>query len=230
MGKIKGDKMKTMFILLMCVFTLSIANASEKRYEIKSAQVTYTISGSGETMGMKTSISGEASLLFTDYGKKELSSETVNQTIMGQTQTDKTMTKIDGDKIYSVDFEDRTISEMSIQQFAQYSPQQGEKAMQQMGAKKIGSDKVLGYKCENWEYSGSTICFYKGIMLKSVANAMGTTQTQIATKIDLNPKITSKSFTLPNFKTQQTQSPQEGMPSPEEMNQLLDSLKNMYGN
>lgn len=222
--------MKAFYILLICCFSVVFAIAQEKCYEISSAQIQYTITGSGNMMGMATKISGNASLLFTDYGQKEISNETIVQTMMGQKETTKTMTKVDGDTIYSVDFEEKTINTMSLEDFAQYSQKKGKNAMEQMGAKKLGTQKVLGYTCENWEFQGSQICFYKGIELKSTSTVMGLNQTKIATQIDINPKITKQSFVLPNFKTQRSSAAQQGMPSTEEMNIMLDSIQNMYGN
>lgn len=221
--------MKTINILLLCGALTVFANAQEKRYELKSAKILYSINGSGKMMGMNTKLSGEASLLFTDYGKKELSSETTTQDIMGQKEITKSMTKIENDTIYSVDFEEQTINTMSLKQFAQYSPQKGEQTLKEMGAKKVGYDTVLGYKCENWEFQGTKTCFYKGVLLKSTSSMMGVTQTQIATKIDFDPKITKNSFDLPKFKAQEMTQDEE-MPSNEEMNKMLESIKNMYGN
>ncbi len=51
--------------------------------------------------------------------------------------------------------------------------QTGKEMMIQMGGKKVGTDKVLGYPCDVWDLMGVKQCMYKGLPLKVESNIMG---------------------------------------------------------
>jgi hypothetical protein len=77
--------------------------------------------------------------------------------------------------------------------------QAGEKMLKQMGGKKIGTDKVLGYTCDVWEVLGTKQCLYKGVTLKIVSNIMGIKNTEVATRAEFDIDLSEHDFKLPDF-------------------------------
>jgi hypothetical protein len=75
----------------------------------------------------------------------------------------------------------------------------GEAMLKQMGGKKIGTDKVLGYTCDVWEMMGTKQCIYKGIPLKIESNVMGLKNTEVATKAEFDISISDEDLKLPDF-------------------------------
>jgi flagellar biosynthesis GTPase FlhF len=75
----------------------------------------------------------------------------------------------------------------------------GEAMMKQMGGKKTGTDKVLGYTCDVWEVMGTKQCLYKGIPLRVETDVMGIKNTEIATKASFGISISSDDFKMPDF-------------------------------
>jgi hypothetical protein len=77
--------------------------------------------------------------------------------------------------------------------------QTGEKMMKQMGGKKTGTDKVLGYTCDVWELMGTKQCIYKGITLSLESNIMGIKTREVATKAAFDIPLSKEDFKLPDF-------------------------------
>jgi hypothetical protein len=116
--------------------------------------------------------------------------------------------------------------------------------MKEMGGKKIGEEKVLGYNCEVWELMQSKIWLHKGILLKQEANIMGTKHTTVATSVKFNVSISDKEFKLPDYprKTmdqmmqEKMQRPGNNEPgqmpqmTPEQMQQMQEMMKSFSGN
>jgi hypothetical protein len=226
----------TTLMVLICFGTL--LNAGSKRYEVKSGVIEYTLNGESNMMGMKSKISGSAKTVFKAWGAVERSEQTSQTSVMGNTQSTHTMTKIMDQKVYVVDFNQRVIYEYTPQML-ESSPNQdlaktGKEMMKSMGAKKIGEENFMGYRCEVWEMMGTKIWLYKGIMLKSHTEMMGVTHTTEATKIDFSASVSEDDLKLPDFpvrKPPAMPSPGENdMPqmTPEQMQQMQEMMKN-YG-
>lgn len=210
-----------------------------QRYGVKSGIVHYKTSGSGNIMGMTTKTNGESILAFKKYGHVSLQKGKTTQTVMGEKKVEENLVKLDGNTIYAVDEEKKTIFKKTFSSNDKNAAilGGGEKALKQMGGKKIGKDKVLGYKCDIWEISGGTICVYKGIALRSKVSIMGITQEEVATKIKFNIPVSNKTFVLPKYpiKTQDdmmkdlNKQMKDGMKnaSPEEKKQMMEMMKQM---
>ncbi|MCH9813531.1 MAG: hypothetical protein K0U47_06255 [Epsilonproteobacteria bacterium] len=231
--------LKLLTAIAVLTTAISTLSADLKRYDVKSGIIEYTISGSMNIMGMSSKTSGEGKIIFKDWGVLEKSEQTTSTTTMGRTQTTEESTLIKEGKIYTIDHNEKVIVEIdpaSMQETDKQDMQKmGKEMLKKMGGKQIGDGKVLGYKCEIWEVMGSKMWIYKGIPLKTEANIMGTNQTMIAKSAKFNLLISDKKFTLPDYpqKTVQ-QMMQEGggdqrMPSPEEMKQMQEMMKN-FGN
>jgi len=176
-------------------------------YELRSGKVTYEIKGSGNPMGTTMKIAGKKRLIFNNYGAESITEENKvkKQTIMGRTHVVKThtMTYIKDGVAYLVDFKQNNITrrdDMGIDAFAgQNMKQLGEKMLKQMGGKKTGTDKVLGFTCDVWELKGIKQCIYKGVTLKITSDVMGLKTQEVATKAEFDIPLQKDSFKLPNF-------------------------------
>ena len=182
-----------------------------KMYGVESGKIDYTISGSGNIMGVETKVAGKKRILFKEYGAKSLTEENqVQKTVMGgksNIQKPHKLTYLDGAILYSADMEEKRITRMQNPAIAMMgalgggkSPMEmGEVMLKKMGGKKIGTDKVLGYTCDVWEAMGTKQCIYKGIPLKIESNVMGIKNTEVATKAEFDISIPDEDFKLPDF-------------------------------
>ena len=191
---------------------LLVAGSSQVHiYDIKSGKVTYEIKGSGNIMGSTMKIVGKKRLIFDNYGASSVTEENKiqKQNIMGQTQVTKshTMSYLKNGVVYVVDFDQKSITRMENMGMGMASAMGGQKSMAQvgkemlkkMGGKKVGEDKVLGYRCEVWDLKGIKQCIYKGVTLKTTTNFMGLKTQEVATKAEFDISIPKESFKLPNF-------------------------------
>jgi len=202
----------SMMVLLGSSLAFSGASQMQK-YEVKSGKVDYEIKGSGDIMGMvKIKTIGKKRVIFDEYGVQNLVEENKveKKTTQGQTETTKshTMVYMKDSILYQVDFSKKRIMRMQNPATAMGAllggdksmKQTGEAIMKQMGGKKIGSDKVLGYTCDVWQIMGSVKqCMYKGIPLKVESDMMGMKNREIATKIEFDISIAKEDFELPDF-------------------------------
>jgi hypothetical protein len=198
-------------VLVTCAVSVYGADQMQ-RYDVKSGKVDYKIKGSGNVMGMaQIKTVGKKRIVFDDYGAKSLEErvEVKKETTMGQTQTTKTHTLVymDGDAVYSVDFNRKQITKtdnmgkamLGAMGNGKSAKEAGLAMMKKMGGKKIGTDTVLGYTCDVWELMGTKQCIYKGITLKIESDIMGLKQTEVATKADFDISTDADTFRLPDF-------------------------------
>lgn len=221
-------------IVWVCIGTL--LNAEAKRYEVKSGIIEYTLKGESNMMGMKSKISGSARTVFKAWGEIELSEQKSQTTVMGETEESHAMTKVMNQKLYVVDFDQQIIYEYTPEMLAGSTNSElvnkGKEMMQSQGARKVGEEKFMGYRCEVWEMTGTKVWLYKGVMLKSQTSMMGVTHTTEATKIDFGTSVSKNDLKLPNFPIQKPSSmpkqEERDMPqmSPEQMEQMQEMMKN----
>ncbi len=194
------------FATVCLIFSPAFAK-NVKRYTIESGEVHYKIEGSSDLGVIKTSSTGTKDLYFKDYGLLILEDEKqVDQTTGMESKTTKThkMTKTDKNKIYTVNFDNKFISVMNDPALLMYQGdnmgKDAEKMLLGMGGKKLGSDNVLGYKCNIWELMGVRQCLYKDqVPLWLETNMMGVKSKTTAVSAKFNKKVSNKHFKLPNF-------------------------------
>jgi hypothetical protein len=68
-----------------------------------------------------------------------------------------------------------------------------------MGAKFLGNENILGYKCDIWELGEYKIWVYNSVPLKQISKSLGVEQMQIAKNANFNIDIKDNKFKLPNF-------------------------------
>ncbi|CAA6815788.1 MAG: Unknown protein [uncultured Sulfurovum sp.] len=181
-----------------------------KKYALKSGEIDYEIIGSMDMMGSTSKTTGTKKLIFSEYGSHELTElkKIEEQNMMGEKRTLKTHT-LDYMKeasLYKVDFNKKNIQRMQVPALAMMMGtgeenmlEKGQKMLESMGGKKLGTDKVLGYECEIWSLMGSKQCLYKGIPLKVETDIMGVTNLEVATKIEFDKSIDKTVYKLPEF-------------------------------
>ncbi len=192
-----------------------------KRYNVKSGIVKYKINIQGKVMGSEVSGSGKKELYFKDWGAKELKKEDSKQVtkinVFGHKKTEvnevHSIDKFDNGKSYTVDTKNKIIylrrdpaMEM-VKNFNNGDAEEvGEKMLESIGGKKIGTGKVQSYTCDIWEIPGGKQWIYKGIPLKIDMNVMGIHTVQEATEAKFNTDVPDKYFELPNYPIQKEES------------------------
>jgi hypothetical protein len=207
---------KTFIVLILALFAASCtSNAQQnmKRYKVKSGIVKYTTSISGKMMGSSVKGKGTEILYFKSYGAVELQEEKYEQTtvtnMFGQQSNDTekvhTITKLDKDNSYSVDFDEQIIYKqknvaMTTALYANADTEEaGKEIFESLGGKKIGNESIVGYNCEIWMLAGVKQWIYKGVMLKSEASVMGITTITTAESAQFNVSVDDRYFDLPDF-------------------------------
>ena len=235
--------------------SMLLASADKmKRYEMKSGQIEYDISTSGNVMGMvQMDMKGTKKVTFDENGLKHLVEEkkVSKEVAMGQTKEDKTHTiqYMNDGYIYSVDFKEKKIMRMKnptmdmMKMFGDEKSMKktGEEMMKSMGGKKTGTDKVLGYTCEVWDMMGVKQCIYKGIPLRVESNIMGMKNLEIATQASFDISLNKDDFKLPDFPVSDMQGGflgsdkamgkgmEQAPSSPEDMEKAMKAMGAMMG-
>ncbi len=216
-----------------------------KRYEVKSAIVTYKTTISGNVMGSTVKGSGFEKLYFKDWGNVELkeaqSSQTTHTKIFGkentQTTQTHTMNKLDNGKSYTVDFKRKKIMlsrdgamEMTKMFADGDANKTGKQILEGMGGKIIGKGNVLGYNCEIWDVMGAKQWIYKGLPLKIEVKMMGITTLTEATDAKFDVHVPDTYFKLPDFPIEEMpgyQNDADYATDKAEMKQNAQKMKNM---
>ncbi len=235
--------MKKLLVLTLSVAVLStqVLYAKSKRYQIRSGIVHYTITGSGGIMGVKRESHGSKTLYFKDYGNIDVQESEETSSMMGHTDKHHQLVKIVDGMVYAVDFQRKVITKQDMRKMMKNKDlsKMGKDMLKEMGGKKVGSGKVLGYPCEIWEVMGTKLWIYKGVTLKIESNVMGMTHSEVATDAKFGVSIPDSKLTLPDYPTQSLNEMIEhemnkpdaegNRPSPEEMKQMKEMLKGLGG-
>lgn len=191
-------------LALAVIFCVSASvNASAwgeiKRYAVKSAIVDYTISGSQ---------SGQETLYFEDYGKREARCSEYTIKMFGFQSVTKNATIIDGEWVYSIDLDERQGTRMNLAKLqemalkgaeSQTLKDYSEKALNKIGAVKEGTETVLGKRCQVYSIPKMQmkVWIYNRIALKTTANISGMQMDITATSIKENVSIPADKFDVP---------------------------------
>lgn len=174
--------------------------ANSNRYDIKSGIVEYEIVGNIQSEN-GSRLNGTSKLYFKDFGILELVDEKVVQTNMGEKEEERTISKIVNNKMLTVDFNDEVIYSQSLA-LDEENPVQNIKNYEsfvQMGAKNLGTENILGYKCDVWQLGEDKIWIHNSVPLKLITKSLGITQIQEAKFAVFNVDIKNDKFKLPTF-------------------------------
>jgi len=157
--------------LSFIISTLLSANEHFKLYKFKSGMVYYDVKTASFDDNLNSQVEGIAKLVFDNWGLKELKEEDMSEIQQGdfnESQSRHTLTEVDNGTVYSVDFNEKKILktrdrdlDLAIAQKLDLS-NQNIKSLENLGAKKVGTEKVANYECDVWEYKDQQICLYKG--------------------------------------------------------------------
>lgn len=193
---------KSKYIFGFLLFGMVSLFAETNRYDMKSAIVEYEIVGTGDVMGSKATVTGSSKLYFKDFGRIELSEEKIVQSVDGDKEEEHNITKIVGNKIFNVDFNEQVIYQQELLSEDKENPFLNLKnadTLTSMGAKKIGSDSVLGYKCDVWQLGEDRIWIHNTVPLKFINKSLGVVQIQEAKLAVFNVDIKDDKFKLPGY-------------------------------
>lgn len=222
---------KSKYIVIFLLLGVVNLFAQSNRYDMKSGMVEYEIIGSGELMGSPTTIVGTSKLYFKDFGNVELSDEKVSQIVMGDKEEERVISKIVGDKVYTVDFTDEVIYTQKMM-FDEENPVlnvKNREAFISMGAKNLGTEDILGYKCDVWQLGEDKIWVYNSVPLKLVSQSLGVEQIQMAKFVVFNIEIKDEKFKLPPFPIKAMEeliSVPDSEPISPEQEKMLDDMMN----
>jgi len=205
--------MKITITLLMVFIFLQIQAQHAKRFEFKSIVVTYTIDS--KAMGGITK--GTQTHKIDDYGSKEIKEEisVFTMTAFGKTTTENkhTLDIVDGDMGYSIDMLEKegvktdiseitkTFQPLGMSMESDLQKYKGEAGMklfvQENNGTWHGLETLLGKTCWVFTMLETKIWMYKGIVLKSESNMMGSDQKIFATSVQENVNIPASAFAVP---------------------------------
>lgn len=217
----------TFFVLLIFIISCKESNdkingnQSEKetltvmkRYDYKSGEINYKTIMSGNVMGSEISGEGTESLVFSDWGTKEIkeveNTQTTSVNLMGyqSNETENTHTKdiLDKDVYYQIDYKNEKIYKVDLKGInTKDNPvwkTHTTDYLEQMGAKMLGKETILGYDCSVWELMDSKLWIHRGIVLKQSALLMGVSVINEATSVAFNT-VVDTDYQLPDFSVEE---------------------------
>lgn len=193
-------------LVLACSSIVVASNKMYQKYGVESGKIEYRLTSSMNMMGIKGSTTGSRDMVFSEYGVKELKDE--KKVVKQNKTTNKThiATYMDKSIVYTINYDTKKIMRMQAPGIAMMglsdentAQEAGLKMLKQMGGKKIGTDRVLGYSCDLWEAMGTKQCIYKGIPLSVESDIMGVKNSEVATKIEFGVSVTAEAFALPQL-------------------------------
>ena len=202
----------TILILLASSILFASQDSSNlyKKYKFKSGLVLYDEVVSSFDNNLNSQVRGIARLVFDNWGAKELKEEDLSEVQSGNFKDKRsrhTLILIDFGTIYTVDFDENVTYktrdknlDLAIMQRADLSDETIEQ-LKEIGAKKIGTEKIAGLECDLWDKDGEQVCLYKNsIPLKIVVRNAGFYSERKAVQVVLDKPVPEKEFELPNFK------------------------------
>lgn len=209
---------KSRFIGVFLLLSFVSLFAQTNRYDIKSGMVEYEIIGSGDVMGSATTVTGTSKLYFKDFGNVELSDEKIQQTVAGDKEEERIVSKIMGENVYTVDFTDEVIytQKMVLDDAESNLNIKSKEAFISMGAKNLGIEEILGYKCDVWQLGEDKIWVYNSVPLKLISKSLGLVQIQEAKLAVFDIIIKDDKFKLPAY-PMKAMDEIIGEPDPDEM-------------
>ncbi|MCA9731323.1 hypothetical protein KC799_04290 [candidate division KSB1 bacterium] len=169
-----------------------------KRYKVKSGIIEYKVTGMQK---------GTETLYFDNWGMLEAKYTQTELSIMGMKQQTNTMTLLDGEWTYTVDFKSNTGTKMKTPLFEELSKNAenqdltdvGKKMMQDMGGKKTGMEEVAGKMCEVWEIQSmqAKTWVWNGVTLKNMVDMGGINMSSVATSAQFNVPVPKEKLSMP---------------------------------
>lgn len=169
-----------------------------KKYEIKSAEIKYKISGDAE---------GEEMMTFDEYGWKSLRQQEMTFELYGISSTQTVYEVTDGDYIYRLNLDDSTYQlrkDIKWSQQASYkSPGQvSEAILFSMGGSQQADSTLNSKTCQVWTFEGKAIkemWIWKGLVLKRKAKLGDRNIITVATEVNIDISPDPSLFGFPDY-------------------------------
>jgi len=224
--------MKTILMLFAIIASLQIfaQDGDFQKYEQETGYVAYKYSGSAK---------GTQEMYWEGYGNKEFIESNVTISIMGFSTTEASTVLTLGYTQYSwrkgakegVKMENVITREYAEQEI-DYSEDIHKAVMDSLGFKFEGNETILGKSADVYVGGLGKFWIWKGLVLKSVVNAMGAEMIIEATEIKFNASVSDSKFELPKgvtFKDVEEQRAEgiDGSNNPDMKEELQDLFKQM---
>jgi len=146
------NKIAIIFLLLFLgSMTLLSAQTGQKKFDVQSGMILYTISGGGKlTEDVNLTIQGKGKLCFKDWGVVALMEENFEEITSGALQNIETIQrceKLEDRLRYEVDFKTKKI-------FKRKMPKGNFQEYITKNLVKTGQEEIAGYTCDIWEGVG----------------------------------------------------------------------------
>ncbi|MCF6239812.1 MAG: hypothetical protein L3J74_00535 [Bacteroidales bacterium] len=216
-------KSKFLIILFLSVFVLQInVNAQDfKKYYQKSGKLVQKLTGSA---------TGEQTIIWDDYGVKELTISKIN--MMGMSMEQYTL-YINND-LYTwgnqeptvKHFSDDAVKELTKRKYtADDYANLGKEMMKQSNFIEKGKETVLGKNCIVWENpDGIKLWGWKNLTLKMEMNVMGMSLKYEPVSLDIDISIPSETFDLPKDKTVEENTDVKKLNENAKMIEIMDNM------
>ena len=177
--------------------------AQSKAYDVKSGIIEYAIVA--ESQNKKDYIKGSSKLYFKDFGDLEITDTTMIQKVFEEEEKEREIVKISKDTMFIVNFDDQMIysSKVAADENGFSRLLLNKENLQKMGATFIGTEVVLGYKCDVWQLGDDRIWSYNGVPLRQISKSSSGMQMEEAKIANFNIDIKDDKFKLPNFPVKQ---------------------------
>ncbi len=173
--------------------TEAVADASRRYPELKSAVITYKVSGMNN---------GTETVYIDDWGKREAIYKKFTTKMMGIDLERNSMTLIteNGKWVYNIDLNSKTAIRMDNKGFKALQGNSGSNMDIAIGAVKTGTEEILGKTCDVWKKSHpySMAWMWKGIALKKDQNVAAMGVVSEAIEIQENVSIPEDKVTIPS--------------------------------
>jgi len=222
------NKITIIFLFLsLGSMTLFSAQTDQKKFNVESGMILYTISGGGKlTEDVNLTINGKGKLRFKDWGVVALIEENYEEITSGALQNIETIQrceKLEDRLRFDVDFKTKKILERKMPKgnFQKYITKD---------LVKTGQEKIAGYTCDIWEGVGVRKCIYKGIPLLVEHYLLGTYYRKKASSVTFDIDTSSVSnCSIPNYPIQKialfkTHSKTKSKKLPQEFSKILISV------
>ncbi len=221
------NKITIIFLLLFLgSMTLLSAQTGQKKFDVESGMILYTISGGGKlTEDVNLTIQGKGKLCFKDWGVVALMEENFEEITSGALQNIETIQrceKLEDRLRYEVDFKTKKI-------FKRKMPKGNFQEYITKNLVKTGQEEIAGYTCDIWEGVGVRKCIYKGIPLLVEHYLLGTYYRKKASSITFGIDISVANCSIPNYPIQKfalfkTHSKTKSKKLPQEFSKILMSI------
>lgn len=171
----------------------------ERRSDIHSGILEYKLSGLTK---------GVTILYFEARGIREARYIKAEATFIDQAQAVDSVRFIESGTIVDVNYTNGTRKNIETDDLSSYDiklryklTQINEEVIQTLKARKIGTKKIAGLTCENWEFPAQRVtrCIWNGVVLEASSNmgALGF-QTLTASRAEFNVPIPKDRFVIPD--------------------------------